>query len=150
MAPDHAQFECDLSLPDFLEGIARGKWRLLSKEWPCAVFAVRARDEDEFGFRFDCAGYPIKSPTARLWSLKDDAALKRDDWPKGSKSFLSVFNPDWKNGTALYHPYDRIARQGHNDWPKQYPHLVWDTSSTFIQYLVEIHRFLNGRGYHGK
>ena len=149
-APDHAQFEYDLGLVVFAEGTVRGRWWFVALNWPFAVFAVRARDKAEFGFRFDCTGYPLEPPTARLWSLELDAAPEPGDWPKGSQSFVSVFNPSWKDGTALYHPFDRISRQGHGDWPKQYPHLVWDSGGTFVQYLAENHRLLNGRGYHGK
>jgi hypothetical protein len=66
MAPDQAQFERDTGHASFVEGVARQRWRLVSKMWPNAVFAIKARDETEFGFRLDLSGYPQASPTARL------------------------------------------------------------------------------------
>ena len=56
MAPDQAQFERDLRHVAFFEGEARQRWRLVSKTWPSAVFAVTARDQTELGFRFDLSG----------------------------------------------------------------------------------------------
>lgn len=150
MAPDQAQFERDLGHASFIEGVVRQRWRVVSKAWPSVVFAIKARDESELGFRLDFSGYPQASPTARLWSWERDQTPKPEEWPKGSPNFLSIFNPGWKNGSALYHPFDRISREGHGDWSKQYPHFVWNAAGTFVQYLAEIHRILNGRGYHGK
>lgn len=149
MTPDQSQLVRDLDATPFIEGAVRNRWRLVKTSWPTAVFAVRARDDKVFGFCFDLAGYPQNPPTARLWNLERDAPPDPNEWPKGSAAFISVFNPSWKQGTALYHPFDRVSREGHGDWPKQYPHLIWNPYAGVVQYLAEIHRLLNGRGYHG-
>jgi hypothetical protein len=35
----------------------------------------------------------------------------------------------------LYHSYDRVGAQSHNEWPKQQPHLIWTSSRTIVDYL---------------
>ena len=57
---------------------------------------------------------------------------------------------DWENGRAFYHPYDRVAAQGHADWPAKYPHLVWNPAThTLVDLLSELHALLHCPDYHG-
>jgi hypothetical protein len=149
MTPDRATFERDLAAAPFLEGAARGRWSLTSVEWPFAVFSMATRDGRSFQLRLDVTGYPAQPPTGGLW----DAALcgppAESGWPKGDISFASVFRRDWQNGTALYMPLDRVSLNGHHDWPASHPHLMWQPELGIVQYLAEVHRLLNGKGYHG-
>lgn len=149
MTPDRASFERDVAAAPFLEGVARGRWTLVSTSWPRALFSVTAADGQTFHLRLDLTGYPAIAPTGGLWDPDRDALPTIERWPKGDAVFSSVFRRDWQHGTTLYFPLDRVALNGHHDWPAQYPHLVWRPELGIVQYLGEAHRLLNSRGYHG-
>jgi hypothetical protein len=149
MTPDRAMFERDLAAAPFLEGVARKRWALVTVSWPFALFAITARDGEIFHLRMNLEGYPAALPTGGLWDPATDAILGADRWPKGDAVFNSVFRRDWQGATTLYFPLDRVALNGHHDWPANYPHLRWQPEKGFVQYLGETHRLLNSRGYHG-
>lgn len=149
MTPDRAQLERDLAAAPFLEGAARRRWRLVTIAWPHAYFGIRARDDREFVLRLDCIGYPVQPPTGGLWSLASGTILGTQEWPRGNDVFMATFRRDWHAGAALYFPLDRLSRQGHPDWTSAHPHLDWKPAKGIVQYLAEIHRHLNSRGYHG-
>jgi hypothetical protein len=79
----------------------------------------------EFGFRFECTGYPRQAVTAQPWDLATDAPLARYLWPRGKSILPSVFRPDWQGGTCLYLPCDRISMNGHEVWINQHPNRLW-------------------------
>jgi hypothetical protein len=149
MTPDRVIFERDIAAAPFLEGVARNRWALKTLKWPYGLFSVTARDGGIFHLRLDLAGYPAASPTGGLWDCEAGAILAQDKWPIGDAAFASVFRRDWQDGRALYMPLDRISLNGHHDWPSQYPHLIWRPDLGLVQYLAEVHRLLNTRGYHG-
>lgn len=149
MTPDRAMFESDLAAPPFIEGVARKRWALTSQSWPFALFAITARDREIFHLRMNLEDYPAVLPTGGLWDRATDAILGADRWPKGDAAFTSVFRRDWQGATALYFPLDRVALNGHHNWPTSYPHLRWQPEKGIVQYLAETHRLLNSRGYHG-
>lgn len=149
MTPDRAQLERDLATASFLEGAARGRWRLVTISWPHALFGVTAKDGREFVVRLDCSGYPAQPPTGGLWDLARGAVLGPQAWPRGDDVFRSVFRQDWYMGAALYFPLDRVSRQGHAEWGSTHPHLAWNAEKGIVQHLAEMHRHLNSRGYHG-
>lgn len=149
MTPDRASLKRDIAAAPFLEGTARGWWRLITISWPHALFGVAARDGREFVLRLDCMGYPAEPPTGGLWDMERNAPPQATHWPQGDEVFRSVFRQDWKDGTALYFPLDRVSRTGHGEWPTRYPHLVWRPERGIVQYLAEVHRHLNSRGYYG-
>lgn len=149
MTLDRASFERDVAAAPFLEGVARGRWALVTVNWPFALFEVTARDGATVHLRMQLGGYPAALPTGGLWDPQSDAVLGADRWPKGDGVFSSVFRRDWQQGRALYFPLDRVSLQGHHDWPANYPHLRWRPELGIVQYLAEAHRLLNSRGYHG-
>ena len=149
MTPDRAQLERDLAAAPFLEGAARGRWRLVTITWPHAIFGISAKDGREFLLRLECMGYPAQPPTGGLWDNAAGTILGPNGWPRGGDVFTSVFRRDWHAGAALYFPLDRLSRQGHPDWTSSHPHLDWKPALGVVQYLSEIHRHLNSRGYHG-
>ena len=71
--------------------------------------------------------------------------------PKGrlNSRFAKVFRTDWKDGQAFYHPFDRVAVEGHDKWPTEQPSLIWDVNHTIVDYLEEIHSLLNSGDYIG-
>jgi hypothetical protein len=149
MTPDRAQLERDLAAAPVQEGAARGRWRLVKVAWPHVLFGVRAKDGREFVVRLECMGYPVQPPTGGLWDVATGTVLGERDWPRGDDVFMATFRRDWQLGTALYFPLDRVSRQGHPDWGGAHPHLTWRPEKGIVQYLAEVHRHLNSRGYRG-
>jgi hypothetical protein len=149
-APDEAVFRVHLTAGGFLLGQSSGRWRLVKMAWPHAVFGVRAKDGVEFGFRFDCQGYPKRPPTARPWDIEKDAPLAHDRWPKGQSRIPLAFNPNFKNGSCLYLPCDRQSIEGHANWQHEHPSLIWDPSVGIVHYLRIVHDLLNSGDYIGR
>jgi hypothetical protein len=147
-APDERAFRADAAKPAFRLAEADGRFRVIAIAWPIVLAAVTARDRAEFCLRFDCAGYPAAAPTAQLWDLKRNAPLAHASWP-GSKGgrVKAVFRPDWKNGTALYLPCDRVSREGHENWRVETPTMIWNPARGIIQYLEIVHELLNCGDY---
>lgn len=148
MSPDEKAFRADLAKPAFRLGQVESRWRLFEISWPYAIVAVAARDHREFQLRFDCAGFPVQAPTARLWDYKRNTPLAPEFWPRSGGGRLgTVFRLDWKEGTALYLPCDRVAMVGHDDWRNQLPSKLWRPEAGLIQYLELVHELLNSRDY---
>ncbi|WP_201834952.1 DUF7665 family protein [Microvirga zambiensis] len=149
MTPDRAALERDLAAPLFREGGARKRWRLIEIAWPYVLIGVTARDGREFVLRLECCGYPAQPPTGGFWNQDRGAYLDLSEWPKGDDVFQSVIRWDWRQGAALYFPLDRVSRTGHECWAASHPHLVWNPTKGIVQYVAEVHRLLNSRGYRG-
>ena len=149
MAPDHIALERDLSAVPFIEGVARKRWRLVEVQWPYALIGIFAKDGREFVLRLECCGYPSQPPTGGFWNAELGAHLDQAQSPKGDAVFQSIIRFDWHNGAAIYFPLDRQSRQGHDHWRSEHPDLVWNPAKGIVQYVAEIHRLLNSRGYHG-
>lgn len=146
--PDERALRADVAKAAFRLAQAEDRWRLIIINWPIAVISVTAGDGTEFALRFDCSGYPANSPTARPWDAKTDAPLPFDRWP-GSKGgrVKAVFRTDWKDGTALYLPCDRVSREGHDNWRQETPTMIWCPERGIIQYLEIVHELLNCADY---
>ena len=147
---------------EFRIGVAKDKWGLpepnvlpRQPDWPKRVFwiaaAPRTASPERFYISLDIAGYRSVSPTGTFWNPSTGCMLDPSKRPKGKPDtrFAKVFRTDWEQGTAFYHPYDRVAAQGHPDWPKQHPHLVWSSNHTIVDYLEELHALLNSEDYIG-
>jgi hypothetical protein len=151
--PDERALRADLSAGAFQLGVYEKRWTLGSIAWPNVFIAITAADRDgapgEYWLRFDCAGYPQVAPTARPWECSADVPLPPAKWPGGSSRVPAVFRPDWKDGVCLYLPCDRIAAEGHDNWPAEYPSLQWSPSRGIILYLQEVHSLLNSSDYKG-
>lgn len=146
MLPDQAHLQRDLDAAPFREGVARRRWQLVGVTWPFVLIGIRARDEREFVLRLECIGYPDQPPTGTLWHTALNTRLAEADWPKGDAVFSSVIRYNWP---AIYFPLDRMSRQGHPNWATEHPNLGWKPREGIVQYLAEISRHLNSRGYHG-
>lgn len=149
MTLDRAALERDLAAAPFREGAARKRWRLVEVAWPHVLIGVAARDGREFVLRLECCGYPAQPPTGGFWNTGRQGFLDQNEWPKGDDVFQSVVRWDWRNGAAIYFPLDRVSRAGHPDWTAAHPHLAWNPARGIVQYVAEVHRLLNSRGYRG-
>ena len=150
LSPGETVFRCHLAGGAFRIGAAGGRWRMVSLGWPYATFGIRAADGVEYGFRFDCEGYPQNAPTARLWDIDRDVPLPSNRWPTGHDRIPRAFNPNWKNGTCIYLPCDRQSIEGHVNWFHEHPSLVWNPSIGIVHYLRVLHDLLNSGDYGGR
>jgi len=152
-SPDLLLLEGDLAAPEFRCGEIEGRWRHISTTWPYSVIAVTAASRPnapaEYGFRFECAGYRQVPPTAQPWDLALDAALAVGSWPTGRSIVPSVFRPQWKSGTCLYLPCDRMAIEGHANWQHEHPGRIWNALRGIVCYLEQLHDLLNSNDYTG-
>jgi proteasome lid subunit RPN8/RPN11 len=46
-------------------------------------------------------------------------------------------------GPRLLPPFDRLARHGHNDWPRDNPQFIWANQNSLTDFLHLVHRWLN-------
>lgn len=151
--PDERVFRAHLEKGSFQSGVDRGRWRLVSVNWPHSVIAVSAAERDnaptEYAFRFELANYPAVPPTAQPWDSDLNGMLVRQHWPGGRGRIPLAFNPDWKNGQCLYLPCDRYSIEGHDGWRNQHPEMIWNPVGDITQYLRIIHDLLNSGDYSG-
>jgi hypothetical protein len=159
--PDQRLFDEDLRSAEFRSGAAKGLWGVPGPdlipeppEWPKRILWIAAAPRPNAPVRYhvslDLAGYRSVPPTGTFWDVETKAALEVVRRPKGSPDsrFAKVFRTDWNNN-AFYHPYDRVAAQGHPEWLKTQPHLIWDDDHTIVDYLQEIHSLLTCGDYLG-
>lgn len=161
LPPDQRTLQADLADAPFLIGVEKGQWGLAELPphpgglaWPHLLLWVaagpRPNAPDRFHVRLDCQGYPTVPPTGTLWDPAENQQLPPAPRPKGTGQVAMMFRTDWENGRAFYHPYDRVAAQGHGDWSQKYPHLVWNPAThTLVDLLSEIHALLHTPDYHG-
>jgi len=153
MGPDERTFRAHLEQGPFQNGVDRGRWRLVSIDWPHAVITVNAAERtgapDEYGFRFELSNYPSQSPTAQPWDADIDVVLPAARWPGGVNRVQYAFN-GYKDGTCLYLPCDRNALdEGHAVWRTQHPEMIWTTKTDITHYLRIIYDLLQSKDYIG-
>ena len=150
---DERVFWAHLERGPFQSGVDRGRWHLVSVNWPCAVITVAAAERpnapDEYAFRFELTNYPSSPPTAQLWDTVRSAPLDHSRWPGGRGRIPPAFNPAWKGGTCPYLPCDRHSIEGHDAWRSQYPEMIWSPSGDITQYLRILYDLLTSEDYTG-
>jgi hypothetical protein len=153
MATEERVFRSHIELGPFQSGVARGRWRLLSINWPMIVIAVaaapRSSAPNEYALRFDLLNYPQSPPTAIPWDAVKDSRMADQSRPNGKCRVAKAFRTDWKNGEALYLPCDRGAIDGHGGWVEQHPEMIWDPNGDITQYLRIVHELLTSSDYTG-
>lgn len=151
--PDELMLLEDLDAPRFRCGEVEGRWRLLSVTWPHAVITVTAAPRpgspSEYAFRFECTGYRQTSVTAQPWDHDANGPLPQARWPGGKSIIPSIFRPEWKGGTCLYLPCDRISLEGHGDWLHQHPNRLWRPAVGITFYLDQVYELLDQSDYTG-
>lgn len=153
MKPDEVVFRAHVEAGPFQSGVDRGRWRLISINWPYVLIGISAAPREkgppEYIFRFECINYPQVAVTAQPWDLSRDAPLDETKWPGGKSRIPHAFRPDWKGGQCLYLPCDRQSIDGHGGWHAQHPHLIWKASSDITLYLDVLYDLLNSSDYTG-
>lgn len=128
--PDERAFEMDVEGADFQIGLVKGMWGFSNADtipdqiaWPEIVLwvaaAPRPNSPVQFHLKLNLADYRNVAPTGAFWDPIECAPLPSNQWPKGVQNsrVAKVFRTDWNNCLALYHPYDRVAANGHAEWP---------------------------------
>ena len=147
-APDERAFRADAAKAALRLAAAEGRFQVDSIAWPVMIATIRAADDTCYALRFDCAGYPASPPTARLWDIARGAPLAHAAWPRSKGGRVqAVFRPDWKGGTALYLPCDRVSIEGHDNWHRETPTMIWNPAKGIIQYLEIVYELLNCSDY---
>jgi hypothetical protein len=153
VSPSQKALEEHLARADFRLGAAEGRWTHLSTIWPHAVFEVTAAERPKaptrVGFRFELTGYAAVAATARPWQPDKNGPLPFNLWPTGKLIVPSVFRPNWKGGSCLYWPVDRVSMDGHPHWQHQHPSRLWQPKRGIICYLEQLHDLLNSSDYSG-
>ena len=163
--PDQRLFEEDIASAEFRIGAAKGRWGLPAPElladdfiWPrrllWIVAAPRPSAPDRYYIAMNAEGYRRVPPTGTFWDPATRAVPELKNWPKGrpGSRFAKVFRTDWNNRTAFYHPYDRVAAEGHTDWKKGAKDDTcrhWTSEHTIVDYLEEFFQLLNCGDYLG-
>lgn len=145
--PDEATFIRHLQEGLFRTGAYNNRWRFLSRAWPYVIISVRARDGRDFAIRFECTNYPQTLVTGQLWDVENNTPLPTAKWPRGQGRVQLAFNPGWKGGTCLYLPCDRISIEGHENWRREHPSLLWRPEIGIVHYLRIVHNLLHSEDY---
>jgi hypothetical protein len=153
LSPDEQVLRSHLDSGPFQSGLDRGRWRLISIDWPYVLVAISAapdRGPAEYVLRFECSNYPQSAPTAQLWDVERQQPLAPQRWPGGRGRVPLAFNPGWKGGSCIYLPCDRLSFEGHEGWRTQHPSMIWSPSkSDLTLYLRIVHDLLNSPDYTG-
>jgi len=153
MSAEERVFRSHIELGPFQSGVAKGRWRLLSIDWPMVVIAIAAAPRPgapgEYALRFDLTNYPQSPPTALPWDAVKDCRLEDQDRPTGKTRVPKAFRTNWENGDALYLPCDRVAINGHARWLDKHPEMIWSPNGDITQYIRIVHELLTSSDYTG-
>lgn len=146
LLPDERVFREHIEAPRFLDGVARGRWRIHGEiDWPVVVFGLTAANDSgelhEVHLRFDLQDYPAAAPTITPWDSGAGRKLASERWPSGDQA-AEVFVSGWKDGLALYAPFDRVTLADKPDWPQVYPRTAWNQSRDITWVLRILHGLL--------
>lgn len=145
MAPDESALRMDLAGTRYRVNEFRGKWKLVSLEFPIAMFRVRGAAKPGCPpwllLRLDCAGYRGVAPTGQLWNGPLNAELESTLRPHSANGIITAFQ-EW--GKCLYHPIDRLAR---HHWAGQHNDLAWSKDKDITSYLEVVYDLLHDSQY---
>ena len=142
----HDLFLEHLNSPEFQSGEIEGRWGSIINEngptWPVFLLWVSSSSGNVYNFKFNFSDYPNTAPTSVLWDMDKDCVLAPESRPNISRRAQQVFKNWGKECTYL--PCDRLAFEGHSDWPGQHPSLIWNSQvDTVLKYLNEVYQILN-------
>lgn len=157
MKPDERTLRADLNSVPFQSQINL-RWGEPKVDWPFVYVWVKARPTesgvDHYWLRLDCSDYPQRAPTATFWDMEVNLKLEDAKRPWGIGEVGLAFRTDWPgdppgSGGAFYLPCDRIALEGHADWPEKHSRRIWKPEKGVIYYLDEVTRLLDSQEYTG-
>jgi hypothetical protein len=145
--PDLAEhsIQADLNAPEFLTGVARGAWRVLSLDFPIVLLGIRGTEPDgsnkEWVFRYLVDDYPSVAPMVQIWDVASNCILAAGSRPTGNQLVAHAFK-SWSDDT-VYRPWERKAME-HGDWKTKYPNQVWNPTKTLANTVEDLNAILNG------
>lgn len=129
---------------DFVNGVEKGRWRLVEQAFPLLDIAIAATepngDKKEYLFRFELTNYPAQAPMVRIWDPDTNAPLAREKRPQGNARVALAFQV-WGSDT-VYRPWDRCTGP-HNGNAARLPHLAWRSDRNLTYILEDLHGILN-------
>jgi hypothetical protein len=139
------KLDADLASLAVQVGVLRRWWTIDQVDFP-ALTITFAVPYDRFEparltLRLDCTGYPEQAPTGAPIDPETGGLLDQSHRPTHGRCAMT-FRTDWENGRALYLPVDRVALNGHPDWPTVHAHEIWDPELGIGQLLVMVRRDL--------
>ena len=142
--PAEQRVAAELLGPQFLGGIEKGRWRLVSQAFPTLDIAVSATEPDgtrkEYVFRFELTNFPAQAPMVRIWDPDAGTPLANNKRPKGNARVERAFQ-HWGDDT-VYRPWER--RTGpHNSNAVHLPHLAWRSDRDLLFILEDLYGILN-------
>lgn len=157
MTPDQRTFLNHIAGGRFQMGADRGEWWVVKSRWPNPLIAVATAERDgapaALVLQFELTNYSATAPTSQPWDEHRGAPLGLELWPAGTGRVTTAFNPQWMPSPgvhALYHPIDRMAISGHDNWRTQDPASIWDPSRMdIVDYLKVVHELLHSTDYAG-
>lgn len=131
---------------EYQSGEIEGRWGAINNEnrpnWPIFIIWVTSTSGVKYHFKFDFTSYPQNAPTAIIWDITNDSPLEKNKRPNSNNREIQAFK-EWGK-PCNYLPCDRMAFDGHPDWPQLHPALIWNSQSdTFLKYLNELYQILN-------
>jgi hypothetical protein len=138
----------------FQAGVAAGRWRLVSVDWPFVLVAIAAAPRkdspSEYFIRFELEGYPQIAPTGEIWDNDANDPLAAAHRPKGLRAALLFRVDGWGPAPhAMYAPWERRALADHGDWAEKHPRAAWNPTRDLTFVLAQIHEILNADDYLG-
>jgi len=142
--PSEQRIAVELLREDFIDGVEKGRWRLIDQAFPTIDIAITATEPDntpaEYIFRFELTNYPAQAPMVRIWDLQANGPLAKDKRPQGGGRVVLAFQ-QWGDDT-VYRPWER--RTGpHNGNATNLPHLAWRSDRNLMFILEDLHGILN-------
>lgn len=145
MTPDPCamRVENDLREPDFVAGIAAGRWKIVRNAFPTLDFVIAATepngDKSEYGFRAELSNFPAQAPMVRIWDHGNSGLLPTNKRPKGGPRVEKSFQ-HWTSDT-VYRPWDRMT--GPHVGAANTPHLAWRPERHLLFIFEDLYGILN-------
>lgn len=143
--PSAARVESDMEDSAFISGCERGRWRVISYEFPILYFAVSATEPDgtssEYVFRAELTNFPAQAPMVQIWDLNTGQTLAPHLRPKGGPRVQQSFKK-WEPADTVYRPWDRFTGP-HGNNTINHPQLAWRPDRRLAFILEDLHGILN-------
>lgn len=147
MSPGEETLVSDILAPSFKLGVARGHWRLHSRNGLILLIELSASDGRWYGIRCDCQNYPTKPPYVTSWLVNENRCATADERPNSRGELGLIFRMDWENGKHLYHPMSRKAIESHPGWKTEMQQRLWQPEQGVEQLLSDLHDCLHSTDY---
>ena len=142
--PAAQRVAAELLREDFIGGVEKGRWRLVSQAFPILDIAIAATepngDRKDYFFRFELTNYPAQAPMVRIWDPETNGPLAGDKRPKGNGRVALAFQVWCK--VTFYRPWDRCTGP-HNANAARLPNWGWRSDRTLMFILEDLHGILN-------